>query len=45
VLTVPPSVKIYLAAGATDMRRSMDGLAALVRDCRDSCPAVAAPFV
>jgi transposase len=32
VLTVPPSVRIYLAAGATDMRRSMDGLAALVRD-------------
>jgi transposase len=32
MLTVPPSVRIYLAAGATDLRRSMDGLAALVRE-------------
>ena len=32
VLTVPPSVRIYLAAGATDLRRSVDGLSALVRD-------------
>jgi transposase len=32
VLTLPPSVRIYLAAGATDLRRSMDGLSALVRD-------------
>ncbi len=31
MLTVPPSVRIYLAAGATDMRRSMDGLAAVVQ--------------
>jgi transposase len=32
VLTVPPSVRIYLAAGATDLRRSVDGLSALVRE-------------
>jgi transposase len=32
MLTLPPSVRIYLAAGATDLRRSMDGLSALVRD-------------
>jgi len=32
MLTLPPSVRIYLAAGATDLRKSMDGLSALVRD-------------
>jgi transposase len=32
VLTISPAVRIYLATGATDMRRSIDGLAALVRD-------------
>jgi len=32
MLTLPPSVRIYLAAGATDLRRGMDGLAASVRD-------------
>jgi transposase len=32
MLTVPPSVRIYLAAGATDLRRSVDGLSALVRE-------------
>jgi transposase len=32
VLTLSPAVRIYLAAGATDMRRSIDGLSALVRD-------------
>jgi transposase len=32
MLTLPPSVRIYLAAGATDLRRGMDGLSALVRD-------------
>jgi transposase len=29
VLTFPPSVRIYLAAGATDMRKQFDGLAAV----------------
>ncbi len=28
MLTIPPTVKIYLATGPTDMRRSFDGLAA-----------------
>ena len=32
MLTVPPAVRIYLATGATDLRRSIDGLAALVRE-------------
>lgn len=30
MLTLPPTVRVYLAAGATDLRSSMDGLAALV---------------
>ncbi len=32
MLTLPPTVRIHLAAGATDLRRSMDGLAARVRE-------------
>lgn len=32
MLTLPPTVKIYLAAGATDMRKSFDGLAAATRE-------------
>ena len=32
MLTVPPAVRIYLAAGATDLRRSVDGLSAVVRE-------------
>jgi len=32
MLTLPPSVRIYVAVGATDLRRGMDGLAALVRE-------------
>jgi transposase len=32
MLTLPPSVRVFLAVGPTDMRRSMDGLSALVRD-------------
>jgi len=31
VLTIPQNVKIFLAAGATDMRKSFDTLAAVVR--------------
>ena len=30
MLTLPPSVRVSLATGATDMRRSVDGLRALV---------------
>jgi transposase len=32
MLTLPPSVRIYLAPGTTDLRRSVDGLMALTRD-------------
>jgi transposase len=32
MLSVPPAVRIYLAAGATDLRRSVDGLSAVVRE-------------
>jgi transposase len=32
MLTLPPSVRVFLAVGATDLRRSIDGLAALVRE-------------
>jgi transposase len=32
MLTLPPSVRVFLAAGATDMRRSIDGLSAMVRE-------------
>jgi transposase len=31
MLTLPPSVKIFLFAGPTDMRKGHDGLSALVR--------------
>mgnify|MGYP001952310241 FL=1 len=30
MLSLPPSVRIYLARGATDMRKQIDGLAAAV---------------
>ena len=32
MLTLSPAVRIYLATGATDLRRSIDGLAALVHE-------------
>jgi len=32
MLTLSPAVWMYLATGATDLRRSIDGLAALVRE-------------
>lgn len=32
MLTLPPSVRIYVAVGTSDLRRSIDGLSALVRD-------------
>lgn len=31
MLTLPPSVRIFLARGATDMRKAIDGLEALTR--------------
>jgi len=38
VLTLPPSVKVFLAAGATDMRKSFDGLSGLARGVLDQDP-------
>ena len=32
MLTLPPSVRIYLARGSTDIRKGIDGLCALARD-------------
>lgn len=32
MLTLGPSIKVYLARGATDMRKSFDGLAGAVRE-------------
>ena len=32
MLTLSPAVRIYLATGVTDLRRSIDGLSALVRE-------------
>lgn len=31
MLTLPPSVKVFLAAGATDLRKSFDGLSGLAK--------------
>ncbi len=31
MVTLPPSVKVYLALGPTDMRKSIDGLSAIVQ--------------
>jgi transposase len=38
VLSLPPSVRVFLAAGVTDMRKSFDGLAGLVRSAMGSDP-------
>jgi len=32
VLTLPPSVRIFVAVGVSDLRRSIDGLSAIVRE-------------
>lgn len=32
MLTLPPSTRVFVATGPTDMRRSFDGLMGLVRD-------------
>jgi transposase len=32
MLAISPAVRIYLATGATDLRRSVDGLAVVVRE-------------
>jgi transposase len=38
VLTLPPSVRIFVAVGASDLRRSIDGLSVLVRERFGSDP-------
>jgi transposase len=38
VLTLSPAVRIYVATGVTDLRRSIDGLATLVRQRFDLDP-------
>ncbi len=38
MLSFPPSVRIFLAAGVTDMRKSFDTLAGLARDALDMDP-------
>jgi transposase len=38
MLTLSPAVRIYVATGATDLRRSIDGLSALVRERFDRDP-------
>ena len=32
MLTLPPSVRVYVALGASDLRRSVDGLSGAVRE-------------
>jgi transposase len=38
MLNLPPSVRIFVARGATDMRKSFDGLAGAVMDIIDEDP-------
>lgn len=38
MLTLPPSVKVFLAAGATDMRKSFDGLSGLAASVLEQDP-------
>jgi len=45
VLTLSPSVRIYLAPGVTDMRKSFDTLAALVRHSIGEDPLSGSLFV
>jgi len=45
VLALPPSVKIYLASGVTDLRKSFDGLSGLARTALAADPASGHLFV
>ena len=45
MLTLSPAVRIYLAAGATDLRKGFDGLAAIAREVLQRDPLSGALFV
>lgn len=45
MLTLSPAVRIYLAAGATDLRKGFDGLAAIAREALSRDPMSGALFV
>lgn len=45
MLTLSPAVRIYLAAGATDLRLGFDGLAAIAREVLERDPLSGALFV
>ena len=38
MLSLPTSVRVYLARGATDMRKSIDGLAAVTKEVLEIDP-------
>jgi transposase len=45
VLSIPNSIRVYLACGSTDLRKSIDGLAALVQEGFELDPFSPALFV
>jgi transposase len=45
MLSLPTSVRIYLARGATDMRKSIDGLSAVTRQVLEHDPVSGHLFV
>jgi transposase len=45
MLSLPPTVRIFLCAAPADMRKSFDGLAALVRSFLDADPLCGHLFV
>ncbi|WP_437729341.1 IS66 family insertion sequence element accessory protein TnpB [Sorangium sp. So ce861] len=45
MLTLPPSVRVYVAAEPTDLRKSFDGLSALVAQCFGADPLCGHLFV
>jgi len=45
VLTLPPSVRIYLASGPTDLRKSFDGLSGIARTKLEQDPTSGHLFV
>lgn len=46
MIPLPPSTRVYLACGATDMRKGFDGLAVLVQQVLEQSPILAhcSPF-